>query len=216
MTNVKVDRKSVISLEEIEKMFSQANELKSEYQTLRAKALASIFYKTGKRREEVATLEMSDVVVRSKHLSLTFTVVKKRKKNVSSRRREKAISLQDAFADPIIKYYNNMQENHPKSRYLFPSIKSVFGHTVAFDYNNHLSGRQILRIIKQLDPQSWCHLFRETMGATIVREDPSIIAPFKVMQRLDLESYQTAFNYMRRYAVDVIAIEKAQEDVDLV
>ena len=49
------------------------------------------------------------------------------------------------------------------------------------------------------------------MGAKIVRSDPTIMAPFKVMQRLDLESYTTAFRYMRRYAVDIIEKEKEWE-----
>lgn len=49
-----------------------------------------------------------------------------------------------------------------------------------------------------------CHLFRETVGAEIVREDNSIMAAFKVMLRLDLEDERTALRYVRRYAIDRI------------
>jgi hypothetical protein len=54
-------------------------------------------------------------------------------------------------------------------------------------------------------------LFREKAGASIVKKDPSIIAPFKVMRRLNLESFTTAFNYMRRYAEDVIDTQEEKD-----
>ena len=47
--------------------------------------------------------------------------------------------------------------------------------------------------------------------AQIVREDPSIIAPFRVMRSLDLESYVTAFHYMERFAGEVIEFQKKAE-----
>ena len=101
-----------------------------------------------------------------------------------------------------------MKKKHPECKFLFPSIKNVFGETLVFYPDKHLSGRHILRIIKQFNPRAWCHLFRETMGAKIVRSDPTIMAPFRVMRRLDLESHTTAFRYMQRYAADIIEKEE--------
>jgi len=204
MTNVKVQRKDVLSEEEIEDMIKRAQQIENEYFRLRALALISIFYKTGKRRAEVACLEVDDLKIKGKYLSVTFTVVKKRKKNVMSVRREKLLPLNDRFTQYIIDYWMWMRKHHPECHYLFPSIKCVFGGAYVFSRDRHLSGRHVLRIIKMLNPQAWCHLFRETMGAKIVRSDPTIIAPFKVMRRLDLESHTTAFRYMQRYAADII------------
>jgi len=209
MTNVKVNRKDVLSEDEIESMIKRAEQLEDDYFRLRALALVSIFYKTGKRRAEVANLEMDDLKVKGKYLSITFTVVKKRKKNVMSTRREKLLPLDDRFTKYIMDYWSYMKRNHPECRFLFPSVRSFFGESLVFYPNRHLSGRHILRIIKQLNPRAWCHLFRETMGAKIVRGDPTIMAPFKVMRRLDLESHTTAFRYMQRYVADII--EKEEE-----
>jgi len=208
MTNVKVDRKTVYATEEIDNMIKRADDLGNFYFKIRAKALVAIFARTGKRRLEVATVERDDVKVRGENLSITFTVVKKRKKTVFAKRREKQIPLMDDYAKHVFEYSQYMNMNHAYCKYLFPSVKSVFGVALSFSKDEHLSGRQILRIIKQLNPQGWCHLFRETVGANIVRNDPTIMAPFKVMRRLDLESHQTAFIYMRRYAVDVIKKEE--------
>ena len=51
------------------------------------------------------------------------------------------------------------------------------------------------------------------MGAEIVRADPTIMAAFKVMKRLDLEDYNTRLRYMRRYAIDVIELEQKAKDL---
>jgi hypothetical protein len=47
-------------------------------------------------------------------------------------------------------------------------------------------------------------LFRETVASDVVKQDNSIIAAFKVQERLDLEDMRTGFNYLQRFAKDVI------------
>ena len=209
MTNVKVRRKDVLSEQEVQAMIKKADTLPNEYFRLRAKALISIFYKTGKRRAEVARLEMDDLeIVEDRFLKIRFTVMKKRKKKLLATIREKLLPLDDPYTQHIINYWNWMRKHHPECQYLFPSTRSVFGLGLHFYPDKHLSGRQILRIIKALNPRAWCHLFRETMGAKIVRADATIMAPFRVMRRLDLEKPETAFRYMVRYAIDVIEKEE--------
>lgn len=209
MTNVKVDRKGILSEGEFQQMLAIAEEISVEYFRLRALALLSIFRRTGKRRSEVATLERDDLAITGNNLSITFTVVKKRKKSVIAKRREKQIPLSDPLAQHIINYWNWMRINEPRCKFVFPSIRSIFGGALAFYQDKHISGRQILRIIKELNPKAWCHLFRETVGAEVVKKDPSLIGVFKVMMRLDLEKETTAWNYMRRYAVDLIDHKEA-------
>jgi len=171
----------------------------------------AIFFKTGKRRIEVANLKVNDLKIKGNYLSITFIVVKKRKKDLMSRKREKQLPLDDEFTNYIIEYWRHMQNHHSNCTFLFPSRRSVFGKYSYVYPHSHLSGRQILRVIKTLSPDGWCHLFRETVGAKIVRADPTIMAPFKVKRRLDLEQVSTAFRYMERYAADVIEKEE-QED----
>ena len=52
---------------------------------------------------------------------------------------------------------------------------------------------------------------RETVASDIVRQDNSIIAAFKVQKRLDLEDVRTGFNYLQRFATDVIKREIASQ-----
>lgn len=212
MTNSKTQRKGVLSNKEIDRMLKKAETLKSEYFRLRAKALVSIF-KTGKRRASVSTLEMDDLEVKDDFLYITFTVVKKRKKNVLSKRRTKRFPSASRYSHFIVEYWEYLKQHHPDCEYFFPSTRSVFGQALAFYKDKHLSGRQILRIIKELNEKAWCHLFRETRGAEIVRADEkrlgeaSILTVYRVKRALDLEKETTAWNYINRYATETIETE---------
>lgn len=213
MTNVKVRRKDVLSQKEIDSMLTKADKLKPEYFSLRAKAIVSLG-KTGKRRAEVASLEVSDLRVEGEWLYITFTVVKKRKKNVLATRRTKRFPTKSKYAQYIMRYLRYMKKHHPECKYLFPSTHNIFGVTIAFSKDKHLSGRHILRIIKQLNPKAWFHLFRETRGADIVRADErkhgqaGILTVYRVKRALDLERETTAWNYINRYATETLDAEE--------
>ena len=144
-------------------------------------------------------------------LTITFTVVKKRKKTRLAARRAKQLDLRDIYVQHILRYYIWMKNHHPECKYLFPSTRSIFGQSLFFYKDKHLSGRQILRIVDALNPRAWVHLFRETEGAEVVKKDPTVIGVFKVMRRLDLDSEEAAWRYIRRYATDVIEYEEKQK-----
>jgi hypothetical protein len=88
-----------------------------------------------------------------------------------------------------------------------PSGKSVFGNYVIIP-NQHLSDREVFNIVRATSETIWPHLFRETVASDIVKQDNSIIAAFKVQKRLDLENMRTGFNYLQRFAKDVIKREQ--------
>ena len=212
MTFVRVQRKDVLSFEEIESMIRQAEKINNEYFRLRAKALIALFA-SGKRRAEVASLTMDDLYVDGDFLYVRFTVVKKRKKQVITKVREKKFPLKNRFTQFILDYWRWMQKHHPECKYLFPSVTNVFGQALAFHRDKHLTGRQILNIIKDLNPKAWCHLFRETRAANVIRADQAkgkldIFTVYKVMFSLDLERESTAWNYIRRYASEVVSPEE--------
>jgi len=192
-------------------MLKQADKIEDTYFRLRSKALVSLFDLTGKRRIEVATIKQEDVEIEGDYLRVTFMVSKKRTKKSYANRRTKLLPLEDYRTQNIVEYAKWMREHHPECEYLFPRTHNIFGVGLSLYPDEHISGRHVLRLVKALDPTAWCHLFREKVGASIVKKDPSIIAPFKVMRRLDLESFTTAFNYMRRYAEDIIETEETQE-----
>lgn len=217
MTNPSTQRKDVISKKEFENGLTEVEEAYSkienreafQYYVLRDPAILCIFRTTGKRREEVATLEVSDLEKIGENLSIIFTVVKKRKTQIHQTRREKQIPIKDPYTYPVLNYWSFIKALYPEVKYLFPrTYYNPLSKGFRIDSENHLSGRQLLNIVKKSMPNAWCHLFRETVGADIIRSDPTIMAPFRVMQRLDLEDFRTAFNYMRRFAIDVIEREK--------
>ena len=88
-------------------------------------------------------------------------------------------------------------------KFWLPSGKSVFGY-----YNiipdQHLSDQAVFNIVRGTSNTIWPHLFRETVDSDIVRQDNSIIAAFKVQKRLNLEDMRTGFNYLQRFAKDII------------
>lgn len=215
MTNVKVQRKDVYSQQELEEMFSNAAKIVNDYFALRAAALISLF-KTGKRRGEVAGLEITDVKEENNYLFVTFRLEKKRRKALVLV--TKRFPLSSRYAQHILRYRNHMTENHPKCKYLFPSIRAVFGMHLAFSDTTHLTGRQVLNIIKGLNQNGWCHLFRETRGAEIVKKDEqtkqlSIFTVYKVKHGLDLERETTAWHYINRYATEVVGDENSSEEI---
>ena len=47
----------------------------------------------------------------------------------------------------------------------------------------------------------WCHLFRDSLGADIVKKyKGDVVSVYEVQKILDLERTSTAFRYLRRYA----------------
>jgi hypothetical protein len=75
--------------------------------------------------------------------------------------------------------------------------------------DQHLSGRQLLRLIKPLNPEAWLHLFRETKGAEIAKDKGRTLdAVYAVRETLDLENEETAYRYVRRYAVQEMKAER--------
>lgn len=112
-----------------------------------------------------------------------------------------SIALDDKYAHYILDYLQYLREKYPDAKFLFPSGLSVFG--TSYPYlvfpDRSLSGRQLLRIIKQLNPDAWTHLFRYTKGCEVAREHGRTIdSVHYVRDTLDLENEATAWIYVRR------------------
>ena len=121
--------------------------------------------------------------------------------HVKVERRTKRVNTRDKYAKLILEYLDYLEAYIPKAKYLFPSGKAVFQNYFVYE-DKHLSGRQLLRLIKPLNEKMWLHLLRETKGAEISRDlGMNITAVTEVKNMLDLEKEETAWNYVRRYAV---------------
>lgn len=220
MTNVKLDIKdrSIIDQTEFNQVLEKAQQIEDTYYRLRASCLLVVFYKTGKRVSEIAKLLMSNITVKKDRVVFLFELDKKRRRvqlpdgTSKSEKKivktKKAINREESYTDHVIEYYEFMKEHYPKSTYLFPSTTNFFGVKSIINNQKHLSRVQVWRILKQLKPDLWCHLFRETIGAKIAeREGRSLDAVFKIKNRLNLEKVDTAYRYVERYAEDIIEVE---------
>jgi len=217
MTNTQIKREDTIDLAEFQGMIARGNTLKypHQYYRLRDLAIICILRKTGKRRVELTRIKRAHITVIDNHMVITFYVAKKRTNNPLGQRREKKISLADTFVKPIQDYIAWLDENEPNGEYLFPHTSySPFGNRLHIDNSKPTDGRTLLRSVKKLNPNAWCHLFRESVAADIIRRDPSILAVFRVKKRLDLESHLTAFKYMERFASDVIESEGDEDTIE--
>jgi integrase len=236
-----------LSNSEIDGMLEEADKIANEYFKLRAKAIIALAKKFGKRRSEIASLEVDDLKIENGKLYVTFTIRKKHKKGLfqylkwlkknrpesqdkplielqqewqewtkteegirrKEERRTKAVSVSDKYSRHIVEYRHYLETYAPNSKYLFPSGVSVFGEHYKIRPNKHLTGRQVLGIIKPLNPTAWMHLFRETKGAEIAKtEGNRLLAVYQVRDTLDLEKEETAYRYVRRYAVQEMKAEK--------
>jgi len=121
--------------------------------------------------------------------------------HTKTERRTKRVNTRDRYAKMVLEYSDYLNEYIPKAKFLFPSGKRVFQNYFVVS-DDHLSGRQLLRLIKPLNEKMWLHLLRETKGAEISRDlGMNITAVTEVKNMLDLEKEETAWNYVRRYAV---------------
>jgi integrase len=183
-----------------------------EYFKLRAKAIVSLF-RSGKRVGELAQLQKEDVKPEVTFLFITFRVEKKRRKNTYTSTFSKRYPLESEDAQHILNYKAWLNLHVPSCKWFFPSGRCVFGHYM-IQPEKHLKRVQIWNIIKFLNPNAWCHLFREGRGASIVKEDErtkgeaSLLTVFRVKEGLNLVREETALRYVRRYASEIISHEQ--------
>jgi integrase len=119
----------------------------------------------------------------------------------------KSISLKDKYARCIVDYLKFLEKEYPEVQYLFPSGWCVFGTGYVVEPDEHLSGSQLLRIIKPLDPSAWLHLFRSTKGEeTARRYGRTLESLHNVASTLDITD-STAMHYIEKYVPQKQPIE---------
>lgn len=217
MTNVRnsdsrENRQTMIGESEFLKALDHANQLKNEFLRLRALAVLSLLRLTGKRRGEIAILPLMNFKTEDKFLNVTFILEKKRKEKVLQKLATKSLQLSDILTQNIVIYLGYLNKLEPKPKYWLPRAKSVFGNIQILP-DTHIGGRQVFNIVRGQSETIWPHLFRETVASDVIKQDNSIIAAFKVQRRLDLADFRTGFNYLKRFATDVIEREEHKTDI---
>lgn len=110
----------------------------------------------------------------------------------------KSIDLRDKYADYILNYLEYMKTKYPESKFVFPSGYMVFGNYTV-DASEHISGSQLLRILKVLTKDGWLHLFRKTKGEQTARQyGRTLESLHNVATTLNVTD-QTAMHYIEKY-----------------
>lgn len=213
-SDLRENRQTVIEEKEFEYAIYNAEQNPNEFLRLRACAVLCLFRITGKRRGELAMLPLDNFKTEGRYLNVTFILEKKRKKKILQKLSTKSIPLTDPLVKPILTYLEYLHKQKPKPKFFLPQAKSVFG-TIIIIPDQHIKGRQVFNVVRRASESIWPHLFRETAAADVIKQDESLIAAFKVQGRLDLEDFKTGFNYLKRFAKDVIERE-GKEKIDVI
>jgi len=231
----RINRTGVLSIEEIDEIIDEAENLPNEFYRSRAKALVCILTKTGKRMSEIARLKVKDFTVSENYVSVRFVLSKKRVESKMARTVEKDIPLNEYYGKLIVEHLEYLKTlgsrkanvglvevvpTHPKlegPEWFFPrSYYSPITGKCLVSMTEGLTQRSLFNILRSLSTKVWPHLFRERAAAVVIDRDPSIIGAFKVQRRLDLKDVRTGFAYLQRYAKDRIEIERDRVERDRV
>ena len=212
MTNIRgvtAQREGVVTDEEFIHLIGKLNikDFTHPYYFYRVKGFCSIARRTGKRKAELGLLRFQDIEIDPDYIRFIFTLKKKRKDTVYYiRSPPKLVERGDVISSWITGYLEYLKAIYPEAYWVFPVTRySRLTETFTVYPEKRLRERQLLNIVKRLDPSLWCHLFRDSMGADIVkRHKGNIVAVFDVQNVLDLEKTETAFRYLRRYGEQVI------------
>jgi len=182
MPKIKTKRKDILRHEELNELLDKAGKL---YDGLKIQCLIALLWLFGKRITEILTLKRRDIFIKEGYLYVYFTVKKKhtRKAKPIPKRFLKRKTLRNPYTRFVVQCIKNITD--PEA-YIFPSERSTTG---------HMSRIQAYRIIKQLDPNAWLHLFRESL-ATLMAEHGA--TEEELMHWFDWDRVDTAHEYVKR------------------
>lgn len=118
-------------------------------------------------------------------------------------KKTKAFRLSNSLTKHILIYIDFLKTLNPVPKFWLPSGKSIFGRYVLIS-DDHLKGRQVFNIVRGTSESAWPHLFRETVASDVIKKDNSLMAIYKVKQRLDHSNVSTSYLYIERYSKEVI------------
>ena len=218
MTHVKVKRKDVIGDKEILDELAKANTIQDDFKRLKARAIVALL-ESGKRANELASLELADITEDTRFLYVRFTLSKKRKtkaqkeKAIQLLQRTKTYNVNSDMAQIIREYLSYLLQKYPGVKHVFPRMNYVFGHLVSVDPSQHMNRLEIWRTVKALNPNDWPHQHRERRAVKVIQQHQRMFGKatletiFTVKTVLDLKEASTAYRYVDRYEVQKVEEE---------
>jgi integrase len=201
MPIIKTKREDILRNFEIDRMLTKADkgivkylpielqpnsmDMTIRFNPARVKCLIALLWLFGKRITEYLWLKRKDLWVERNYLYVRFTVQKKRKRGAQpiKERYLKRITLENPYAEFVIQYIEGIAD--PEA-FLFPSDRSAYGYT---------SRNHAYRILKGLDRDAWCHLFRESLATKMAEEGAT---EEELMHWFDWDNPQSAHKYVKK------------------
>ncbi len=182
MPKIKTRRKDILRKEELNELLEKAD---SYYNGSRIQCLIALLWLFGKRITENLMLKRKDIFIKEGYLYVYFHVKKKhdRKAKPIPRRFLKRKTLRNPYTKFVVQYTEKITD--PEA-YVFPSERSAYG---------YMSRVQAYRIVKQLDPNAWLHLFRESLATKMAEEGAS---EEELMHWFDWDRVDTAHEYVKQ------------------
>jgi integrase len=191
---VKTKRTDILRSFELTKMLEQADPWLQC-----AMALAWMF---GKRINEIMRLRREDIYTREHSLYVRFFVSKKatRKDQPVPKPYLKRITLKNPYCKFVLSYIEAIKEGYIFPASTKPRLKRFFDKrmNVWREYQKeggHISSEAAYYHLKKLAPQTWWHLFRESLATEMSERGAT---EEKLMHWFDWDRVDTAHQYVKR------------------
>lgn len=209
MPKIKAKRGDILRKPEIDDMLEKAHSL---YNGKRLQCIIALAWMFGKRINEILRLKREGIWVEGDYLYVRFLVSKKKERHQTAVPKPflKRIRLEHPYTSYVLGYLEFLEKKKIKKGYIFPSygkdrtfrvkwkdketgeIKKVYEYQKEGGY---LSDARVKQQLKQINPDAWWHLFRESL-ATYMAEHGA--TEEDLMHWFDWDRVDTAHQYVKR------------------
>jgi len=170
MPIIKAVRSDILRKPEIDAMLEKADD--------RLKCIIALAWIFGKRINEILRLKREDVWVQGDFLFARFHVGKKKERQAQII--PKPYLKKIRIAHPYVPHILNWIEKFERG-YIFPSYgvgyrKKVYSKKYDKVYiyqvaGGYLTSQRVWQLLKKINPNVWCHLFRESLATWMAEND---------------------------------------------
>jgi len=206
LPKVKVRREDILRREEVDLMLQRAKDL---YMSDRLQCIIALAWLFGKRIKEILTLRREDLWTDDKYLYVRFRVGKKRRRTEPPVPHfyTKKMNLNNPYIPYVTSWLSKVHTG-----YLFPSytkpriikVKAKYtdktGNLVEKEYyykhdGGHLSDARLRQLIKEINPNAYWHLFRESLATQMAEHGAT---EEELMHWFDWSDSRVAHEYVKR------------------
>lgn len=199
MPKIKVKRSDILRKPEIDDMLEKAEHV---YMGERLQCIIALAWLFGKRINEILRLKKSDIWTEGGFLYVRFHVSKKKTRQADPIPKPflKRIRVEHPYAQYILKWISKIKDGYIFASYGKPRIIRVKSQKTGKTYEYHkpggyLSDARVKQQLKEINPNAWWHLFRESLATYMAEKGAS---EEELMHWFDWDRVDTAHQYVKR------------------